>query len=309
MKPKVLVAEKVHEILFQKMGEMGYDCDYFPEISQEEVLKKIGDYEGIIIRGKLKLDKLFFESAKQLRFVGRPGSGLENVDLDAASSKKIIVINSPEGNANAVAEHALTMLLSVMKFVHRADDEMRNFIFERERNRAYELSGKTIALIGYGNTGKAFEQILQGFAMNFLCNDIDANKLNDKQNISLQEIAERADIISFHVSMNPISNGMFSKSFIEKLKQKPIIINTSRGKVIPMHNLLYAFQSEKISAACIDVFENEEFSSLSDSERQLLNILMQQKVLFTPHIAGWTHEALYKMSAILVEKLRDKLKN
>lgn len=308
MKPKVLIAEKVHQVLISQLEKMGFECDNFSKISQVEMLAIIEKYDGIIVRGKLELDKVFFEKAKKLMFIGRPGSGLENIDLTIARKKGIIVLNSPEGNANAVAEHALTMLLQMIKNVHKSDLEMRNFLFEREANRSGELSGKTIGIIGYGNTGKAFERLLKGFDVKILKYDISSHVLPKVNQSTLDEIAARADVISYHVSLTESSVNMFSSHFINQLQRKPIIINTSRGKVVLLQNLLNAFQNNKISGACIDVFENEQFDLLNESEQHILKSLMQQNVIFTPHIAGWTYEALYKMSKILGDRIYIALK-
>lgn len=308
MKPKVLIAEKVHQVLISQLEKMGFECNISSSINQVEMLAIIENYDGIIVRGKLELDKVFFEKAKKIKFIGRPGSGLENINLTLAKKNGILVLNSPEGNAIAVAEHTLAMLLQMIKNVHKSNLEMRNFLFEREANRSGELSGKTIAIIGYGNTGKAFEKLLSGFEVEILKYDINESVLAKNEQSTLDEIADRADIISYHVSLTESAVNMFSNHFINKLQRKPIIINTSRGKVVLLQNLLNAFQSNKISGACIDVFENEQFELLNEAEQQILKSLMQKNVIFTPHIAGWTYEALYKMSKILGDRIYEALK-
>lgn len=308
MKPKVLIAEKVHQVLISQLEKMGFECNISSSINQVEMLAIIENYDGIIVRGKLELDKVFFEKAKKIKFIGRPGSGLENINLTLAKKNGILVLNSPEGNAIAVAEHTLAMLLQMIKNVHKSNLEMRNFLFEREANRSGELSGKTIAIIGYGNTGKAFEKLLSGFEVEILKYDINESVLAKNEQSTLDEIADRADIISYHVSLTESAVNMFSSHFINKLQRKPIIINTSRGKVVLLQNLLNAFQSNKISGACIDVFENEQFELLNEAEQQILKSLMQKNVIFTPHIAGWTYEALYKMSKILGDRIYEALK-
>lgn len=304
--PNVLIAEKVHPILISALEQIGYEVHYQPAISQQDMLQIISEYEGIIIRGKLKLDNLFFQKAVNLRFIGRPGSGLENVDLKEAQQRNIEVFNSPEGNCTAVAEHCMAMLLLLIRNLNQAQSDIKNYKFLREENRGFELTDKRVGIIGYGNAGKAFTRLLQGFSCDVVAYDIDTSTYDSAITVaSLHEIMHTCDVISFHCNLNETSHHLLNEDIIAHIGKNPIIINSSRGEVIKTTALIHLLEKNRIKGACLDVFENENFSTYNETEKTEFEKLKAfSNVILSPHIAGWTHESLYKMSNILFQKIQ-----
>lgn len=309
-KGKVLITDGVHPVMFEGLEKLGYSYEYMPKISLEEVYPIIHHYEGLVVNSKILADKHLFDKAEKLFFIARLGSGMEIIDQDYAKEKGIHVINSPEGNRNAVAEHALGMLLSLANnFIH-ADNEVRNKHWDREKNRGFEIQGKTIGLIGFGHTGSTFGKKLAGLEMNVLAYDkykIDyTHHFPFIKESSILEIQKNADIISFHLPLNSETKHKGNDSFFSNCKKGAIIINTSRGGIINTLDLIKNLETGQIGGACLDVFENEKPHTFSEEENIFYDKLYKIKnTILSPHVAGWTHESKYKLSKIILNKLAE----
>ncbi len=303
MNRKILITGELHPLLKEGLEQDGFVVDYRPAISGEEVLEIIHDYEGLVINSKVYAGKDLLDRAVKLKFVCRAGSGLEVIDLDYAKQKNIIAFNSPEGNRNAVAEHALGMLLNLLNNISKANRELRNKEWKREENRGNELSGKTIGLIAYGHTAQAFAKILKGFDVKALA--YDKYKNNFENESSLHAIFEQVDVLSLHLPLTEETKDMIDYAFLSSFKKPIWFINTSRGKVLRTSDLLQAITERKVIAAALDVFENEKLSSLNENEKKDFEALISDsRILLTPHIAGWTHESRMKIAKVLLEKIR-----
>ncbi len=310
---KILITDDVHPNLIEGLESLGFQVDYHPTITYEDVKKIANEYEGMIVNSKIIIDKSFIDFCTILKFVGRLGSGMEIFDIDYATKKGIRIFNSPEGNRNAVAEHTLAMLLALNNRLIISDREVRNFEWNREANRGVELDGKNVGIIGFGNTGSTFAKKLKGFDLKifaydkYLTNGFATNFPNVVES-SLETIFEQCDIISLHVPLTTETHYFLNKEFISNCQKKVIIINTSRGKVINTKDLINGLNDKKISGACLDVFENEKVSSYSKAEIKLYSQLYKyENVVLSPHIAGWTHESKSKMASVLFNKINDFL--
>ena len=303
---KAIITAKAHPFLIETLKNKGYEVIYDPEIDLATLVALIGDCTGLIVTTRLKIDKTIIDAAPQLKWIGRLGSGLELIDIKYAQEKNISCYSSPEGNRNAVAEHALGMLLSLMNNIRKSANEVGNSIWLREENRGIELNKKTVGIVGFGNTGQAFAKLLSVFDVTVLVYD---KYKNDFANASvreanLEQLCRYADIISFHLPLTTETFHLANADFFNSLQQKPYIINTSRGKVIDTSALTMALQSGQVAGAALDVLENENLSSFSLKEtKQFETLNTMHNVLITPHIAGYSQEAFYKMSVILLEKL------
>ncbi len=303
----ILITAKAHPYLIETFEKKGEDVLYLPDIKHEELLQKIPLVRGLIVTTRLKIDKQIIEAAKKLQWIGRLGSGMELIDTKYAATKQIVCISSPEGNRNAVAEHAMGMLLTMMNKIIRSTTQVKEGKWIRDENRATEISGKTIGIIGYGNTGQMFAKKLSSFDVTMLAYDKYKKDFGGEliREVELNQICKYADVISFHVPLSKETKAMANESFFNKLKNKPFIINTSRGNVIDTTALINALKEDKISGVALDVLENEKLETLSLLQKQQLNILLaDERVLITPHIAGYSHEAFFKMSEVIVNKLR-----
>jgi len=300
---KILITDELHPLLKEGLEQDGFVVDYRPAISAEEVLEIIYDYEGLVINSKVYAGKDLLDRATKLKFVCRAGSGLEVIDLDYAKKKNVIAFNSPEANRSAVAEHALGMLLNLLNNISKADRELRNKEWKREENRGNELSGRTIGLIAYGHTAQAFAKILKGFDVKILA--YDKYKTNFENESSLHSIFEQVDVLSLHLPLTEETKYMIDYAFLSSFKKPIWFINTSRGKVLRTSDLLQAITERKVIAAALDVFENEKLSSLNENEKKDFEALISDnRILLTPHIAGWTHESKMKIAKVLLEKIR-----
>lgn len=267
---------------------------------------------GIITSTRILLDRTMLDKAAQLCWVGRMGSGMEIIDLDAAAEKNIFVCSSPEGNSNAVAEHALGMLLSLLRHIPRAFEEIKNGHWLREENRGFELEGKTVGIIGYGHTGAAFAKKLMGFDVAVLAYDIlprpDQPVYPHVRLVDLDTLLQQAEVLSFHVPLNPATRHYFNAALLERLKKPAYLVNTSRGEVVDSRALIQGLETGKIKGACLDVWEEEPLEKMKPKARENFDRILQfPNVLVTPHIAGYTFEALYKMSKTLLEKLKQSI--
>lgn len=299
----LLITDEVHPLLKEGLEKDGCAVDYRPDIREEEVLPIIHNYQGLLINSKVFVGKEILDRAMQLKFVCRIGSGLDTIDLDYAKQKNILVFNSPEGNRNAVAEHALGMLLNIMNHISVANSQVKNKQWIREANRGNELSGKAIGLIGYGNTAQAFAKILKGFDVKILSYDKYLN--NFEHQSSLENIFEQADILSIHLPLTAETKYMIDYGFFSSFKKPIWFINTSRGKVLRTADLLLALNEGKIISAALDVLENEKLNTLNKNENKIFEqLIADSRILLTPHIAGWTHESKKKIAEVLLEKIR-----
>ena len=301
---KILFIDTVHPLLKQELEKENHICDSAYNKSKTEIQQIISNYQGIIIRSRFKIDKQFIDCGSNLKFIARAGSGLENIDVDYAENKNIHCYNAAEGNRQAVAEHALGMLLCLFNNLNNADQEVREGKWERERNRGIELAGKTVGIIGYGNNGSAFAEVLKGFNVKILA--YDKYLTNYPQKSSMETINKEADIISLHVPLTDETTYLVDDNFIKRFVKNFYLINTARGKCVNTKNLVKALENKKIKGACLDVLEYEKtsFENLSkDGLTSDMQYLMNAKnTILSPHIAGWTAESNVKIAEVLLNK-------
>lgn len=313
---KILHLDSNHPLLIENLNAHGFENheDYVSD--KTEIEKKISRYEGVVIRSRFTLDKRFLDAAINLKFIGRVGAGLENIDQEYARQRGIKLFAAPEGNRNAVAEHTLGMLLSLFNKLNQADAEVRKGIWEREKNRGVELDGKTVGIIGYGNTGQAFAKKLRGFDCEVLCYDIKENLGNeDARQTSLNELWEKSDVLSLHIPQDESTIKMVDSVFIDKFEKPFWLLNASRGKIIVTEDVTEALKTGKIRGAGLDVLEYEKnsFENLFLPENTLpvafQYLINAKNVILSPHVAGWTVESKEKLAKILATKIIRGMQN
>lgn len=305
-KPLALIVAKAHEVLISRLQSAGYDIQYALPSDETKWKQSVSEATGIVIASGIRIDEDFLSSAPALRWIARLGSGMELIDTVAAEKRNIIVVSSPEGNATAVGEQALGMLLSLMHKITSSCQEVIAGTWIREANRGIELSGKTVGIIGFGHTGQAFAGVLKGFDVTILAHDKYVFGFGNERirEASLEQVVRYSDVVSVHLPLTSETRHYADDTFFEQMVQKPYFINTSRGEVVDTESLVRAFEKGWIKGAALDVLENEQLDSYSVEESKMLDYLLSlPEVLITPHIAGYTHEAFYKMSLTIAQKL------
>lgn len=308
---KVAFIDHVHSILQERLEKNGFQCDDLTGLSKSDVEIKIHNYHGIVIRSRFAMNEEFLSKATQLEFIARSGAGMENIDIPYCESKQISLHNAPEGNRNAVGEHALGMLLSLFNNLNKGDQEVRQGIWDREGNRGIELDGKTIGIIGFGNNGQAFAKKLRGFDVDVLVYDKYKSNFGNGHisEVTMTEIFERADVISFHIPQNKETIYLVNDAYLSQFKKDIYVINLSRGKIVKTSSLVASLKSGKVKGACLDVLEFEKssfeniFSDKENLPKEFNFILNSTKTILSPHVGGWTTESYFKLSNVLANKI------
>ena len=309
---RVAFIDTVHPALEEELRRNGYVCDEFYHASKEEMKMAVREYDGIVIRSRFRMDEDFLQHAVHFNFIARSGAGMENIELEYCKKRNIICFNSPEGNADAVGEHTVAMLLALFNNIIRADAEVRKGIWEREGNRGYELQGKTVGIIGFGNMGSAFAKKLRGFDCRILAYDKYKKNFAPEyvNEVSLEQLMSVSDILSLHIPINDETNYLVNADFISRMKKPFFLLNTARGKNVNTNDLTEGIKSGKVLGACLDVLEYELASFEKLDIHQLPEafqyLIKSDKVVLSPHIAGWTFESYRKLSSFLAEKIIGK---
>ena len=304
---KVIITAKVHEQLIEQLIQKGFEVIYLPAITYEQLSTAIVDAVGVVVTTRIKVDEALITKGKNLQWIGRLGSGMELIDVAFAESRSIVCVSTPEGNRNTVAEHALGLLLGLMNKINASQRQIEAGKWLRDENRGVELRGKTVGIIGFGNTGSAFAELLKPFQVTVLANDKYKSGFGNEyvKEASLEKICNEADVISFHVPLTDETHFMANEDFFNSLRRTPFLLNTSRGKVVNMEQLDKALIKNKLAGAALDVLENENLATYSEEEKNLLSSLLQKpNVIITPHIAGYSNEAFLKMGEVLLQKLK-----
>ena len=305
MNKKILIADHLHPIFKEEAERMGFECHDKPLISREETLGIIHEYSVIAIRTKFQIDSELIDAGTNLKLIARAGAGMDNVDEEYARSKEIKCINAPEGNRDAVAEHVIGMLLSLSNNLNIADAQVRQGVWDREGNRGWELKGKTVAIIGYGNNGMMLARKLSGFELKVIAYDKYKTGFSDAfaQEVSMEQVVREADILSLHVPLSRETRQLFNDEYLFHFKKPIVLLNASRGEVVSTRTVVKGIRNGKISAAGLDVLEIEKFPALADQD-WFKELSESKKVILSPHIAGWTHESYFKISEVLAQKLQ-----
>ncbi|MFN0255364.1 2-hydroxyacid dehydrogenase [Pedobacter ureilyticus] len=304
MSKKILIVDDLHPAFKESAAALGYEVDDRPDITRAETLAAVKDYDGIAVRTKFRIDKEIFDVAPKLKFVARAGAGLDNIDIDIAKEKGIALLAANEGNMDAVGEHAVGLLLSLMNNFRKADVEIRNGVWDREGNRGYELKGKTVGIVGYGFMGQSFARKLSGFGVNVIAYDKYKTGFSDEfaKEVSMEEIVKHSDVLSLHIPLTRETKQMVDDEYFFHFKKPIFFINTARGEIVNVKAVLNNIANGKILGAGLDVLEKEKFPTLAEQEWYDA-LKTNEKVILTPHIAGWTFDSYRKISEVLAQKL------
>jgi D-3-phosphoglycerate dehydrogenase / 2-oxoglutarate reductase len=311
MKEKVLFIDSAHPSLQDNLERMGFQCDYFPDFRFEDYLNVAAGYSGIVIRSKIPINKEILDAAKQLKFIARVGAGMENIDASYAEKLGILCLNAPEGNRDAVAEQAVGMLLALFNNLLKADAEVRQGVWKREENRGHEIKGKTIGLIGYGNTGAALARKLAGFEARVIAYDKYKSGFGSSlaEEVGMEEIFEQADILSLHVPLTDETRYLVDEKYLANFSKPVYLVNTARGAVVDTVAMIEALESGILKGACLDVLEYEKFSfeaiQAGSLPEAFSKLIARKDVVLSPHIAGWTFESNVRMASVLADKIKN----
>jgi D-3-phosphoglycerate dehydrogenase len=305
MNNKLLIVDDLHPVFIPKAEALGYVCDYRPDIKPDEALQLLPDYMGLVIRSKFQVSREVMDIASQLRFIARAGAGMDNIDEAYAAQKGIELINAPEGNSDAVGEHAVGMLLALRNHLATADAEVRASLWQREENRGYELKGKTVGIVGYGHMGKSFARKLAGFEVDVIAYDKYKTCFSDRyaREVSMEEIVKISDVLSLHVPLTHETKGLVNEEYLFHFRKPIFLINTSRGKVVQVQAVLDGIKQGKILGAALDVLEVEKFPALRE-QPWFEELKKNKNILLSPHVAGWTFESYQKISEVMAAKLK-----
>ncbi|UII29392.1 phosphoglycerate dehydrogenase [Fulvivirga maritima] len=301
-----LIVDYMHDSLQQSLLDIGVQPDYQPTIKRERILEIISEYEGLIIRSKTRVDEEIVSKASKLVFIGRAGAGIDNLDEEAIEKRNITIFNAPEGNRNALGEHTLGLLLSVMNNIARSDKEVRDHIWDREGNRGYEIEGKTVALLGYGHMGGSFAKKVKGMDTRVIAYDKYKEGYSDGivEEVSMEEVYNEADVFSIHVPLTAETKALVDYDYLSKFKKQIYLLNTSRGEVVPLDGVCKHLEEGKIIGAGLDVLENEKLKTLNEKQKKSFEYLTNSnKTVLTPHIAGWSFESYERINEVLVDKI------
>jgi D-3-phosphoglycerate dehydrogenase len=303
MHKQVLIIDELHDSMISGLENQGFEVIYLPNIKSVDVFSQIKEVAGIIVRSKIFLGEKILSEANRLEFIGRAGAGLDLIDVEYAKSRNIAVFSANEGNKDAVAEHVIGQLLCLAHKLNTSDNEVRSGIWQREENRGWEIQGKTLGIIGFGNMGQALAEKIKGFGMTILA--YDKNHPAKIHHATLEEIFEKSDIVSLHIPLTEETKGMVSNEFLSRFKKQIVLINSSRGKITPLETILWGLQNGKLKAVAMDVLPNEKLASWTSEEQQLFNQIAKfPSTLFSPHVAGWTMESYWKINEVLLEKIK-----
>lgn len=303
---KVLIADDMHPSITELLLKAGFESDYLPQISRGEILKRIGHYEGLIIRSKTDVDREVIDRAVKLEFIGRAGAGLDKIDYKYLASKNIPIFNAPEGNRDAVGEHTIGMLLSLLHKINTASKEVRGYIWKREENRGWELRSRTVGIYGYGFMGSSLAKKLSGFDCRVIAYDKYKSGFSNQyvEEVSLSDFQRETEILSIHVPLTVETRGLFDENYLQQFPKLKVILNTARGEVLKNKAVIDLLNSGQLIGAGLDVLENEKIDKLSESEKALFDQLASfRNVIFTPHVAGWTFESYARINEVIVAKL------
>lgn len=311
---RIAFIDIVHPVLQEGLESMNWVCDDLTKTSKSEIIQNISRYNGIVIRSRFPMDEDFLMKANELEFIARSGAGMENIDVSYCNKRNITLFNAPEGNRNAVAEHALGMILSLFNKLSKGDSEVREGIWDREGNRGVELDGKTVGIIGYGNNGSAFAKKLRGFDVRVMAYDKYKTGFGDEfvEEVTLSQIQEEANVVSLHVPQTPVTKGMINMRFISQMDHPFYIINLARGTIVNTADLMDGIDSEKVLGACLDVLEYEKssfeqmFGEDEQMPRAFRQVLNSKKIILSPHVGGWTTESYRKLSQVLLDKIMER---
>lgn len=304
---KILIIDKMHSSIIPLLEKEGHQADYRPNITRSEIMEALPLYEGLVIRSKTPMDRDLLEKAHNLKFIARAGAGLDQIDLEYLAENEIQLFHAAKGNRDAVAEHAIGGLLALMNHLIKSDQEVRKGIWDREGNRGYELKGKTVGIMGYGNMGRAFAKRLKGFGVDVLAYDKYKKDFEDNlvQEVIWEKLKAEADILSLHVPLTEVTRNFFTFDELKSFAKPFWLINTARGEVISFETLNQVLDAGILRGAVLDVLENEKFNRFSPEQKaEFEKLANRENVIFTPHVAGWTFESYEKINEVLVKQIK-----